>query len=347
MECRMSISPRLSKILALIALPTLIAASAPAAAQTLQAVKNRGVLACGVGPGVAGFSAPTPSGQWSGFDVDFCRALAAALFDDADKVKFVPLSANDRFRALQSGEIDVLSRNSTWTMGREVELGVVFAAVTFYDGQGFMLRRAKRIESALDLEGSKVCAQSGTTTELNVADYFATNGMKYQPVLTASAADTIKAYDAGQCDVMTTDASALHSERLKLAKPEDHVILPDVISKEPLGPAVRQGDTQWFNIVKWTHYAMLNAEELGVSSKTVDEALKSQKPDVKRLLGSDGGYGEKLGLTNDWVVRLVRRVGNYGEVYDRNVGVKTALGIPRGINQLWTAGGIQYAPPIR
>lgn len=343
----MSISPRLIKTLAWLALPAVAVVSMPAASQTLQAVKNRGALVCGVGPGVVGFSAPSASSQWGGFDVDFCRALAAAIFDDADKVKFVPLSAADRFRVLKAGEIDVLSRNSTWTMEREVELGLTFAAVTFYDGQGFMLRRAKKIESALDLDGSKVCVQSGTTTELNLADYFAANGMKYQPVLTASAEDTVKAYDAGQCDVMTTDASALHSERLKLAKPGDHVILPDVISKEPLGPAIRQGDAQWFNIVKWTHYAMLNAEELGVSSKTIDEALKSQKPDVKRLVGTEGNYGGLMGLTRDWAVRIIRRVGNYGEVYDRHVGTKTPLGIPRGINQLWTAGGIQYAPPIR
>jgi general L-amino acid transport system substrate-binding protein len=348
LEFSMSISIRPSMLLAMLALSVSAGIVAePAEAQTLAAVKSRGALVCGVGPGVVGFSAPSPSGQWSGFDVDFCRALAAAIFDDADKVKFVPLSAADRFRALQAGEIDVLSRNSTWTLGREVEFGVTFAAVTFYDGQGFMVRRARRIETALDLDGSKVCAQSGTTTALNLADYFSANGMKYEPVLTASAEETVKAYDGGQCDTMTTDASALHSERLKLARPDDHVILPDVISKEPLGPVVRQGDTQWSNIVKWTHYAMLDAEELGVSSQTLDAALASLKPDVRRLVGSEGGYGERMGLTNDWVVRIVRRVGNYAEVYERNVGVKTRLGIPRGINHLWTAGGIQYAPPIR
>jgi len=344
----MPFSLDLSKLLAVLTVPALAAmTAAPVAAQTLAAVKNRGTLVCGVGPGVVGFSAPSSSGRWSGFDVDFCRAVAAAIFDDADKVTFVPLSAGDRFRALQAGEIDVLSRNSTWTMGREVELGLTFAAVTFYDGQGFMVRRARKVETALELGGSRVCAQSGTTTALNLADYFAASGMAYEAVLTASADETAKAYDAGQCDTMTSDASALHSERLKLAKPDDHVILPDVISKEPLGPVVRQGDAQWFNIVKWTHYAMLNAEELGVSSKTIDDALKSQKPDVRRLVGIEGGFGEKMGLTNDWVVRVIRRVGNYAEVYERNVGVKTRLGIPRGINQLWTAGGIQYAPPIR
>ncbi|WP_436200584.1 amino acid ABC transporter substrate-binding protein [Astrobacterium formosum] len=344
----MSISVRLSKLVPILAMGAIIAFTCGAAtAQTLATVKSRGTLTCGVGPGVVGFSAPSPSGRWTGFDVDFCRALAAAIFDDADKVTFVPLSAADRFRALQAGEIDILSRNSTWTMGREVELGLTFPVVTFYDGQGFMVQRARKLETALDLGGSKVCAQSGTTTALNVADYFNANGMKYEPVLTASADETVRAYDGGQCDTMTTDASALHSERLKLARPDDHVILPDIISKEPLGPAIRQGDAQWFNIVKWTHFAMLDAEELGVSSKTVDEALASQKPDVRRLMGRDGGYGEKMGLTNDWAVRIIRRVGNYAEVYERNVGTKTRLGIPRGINQLWTAGGIQYAPPIR
>jgi general L-amino acid transport system substrate-binding protein len=348
LEFSMSISIRPLMLLSMLALSVSAGIAAePAEAQTLAAVKSRGALVCGVGPGVVGFSAPSSSGQWSGFDVDFCRALAAAIFDDADKVKFVPLSAADRFRALQAGEIDVLSRNSTWTLGREVEFGVTFAAVTFYDGQGFMVRRARKVETALDLDGSKVCAQSGTTTALNLADYFSANGMKYEPVLTASAEETVKAYDGGRCDTMTTDASALHSERLKLARPDDHVILPDVISKEPLGPVVRQGDTQWFNVVKWAHYAMLDAEELGVSSQTLDAALASQKPDVRRLVGADGGYGAKMGLTNDWVVRIVRRVGNYAEVYERNVGVKTRLGIPRGINHLWTAGGIQYAPPIR
>jgi general L-amino acid transport system substrate-binding protein len=344
----MSISLPASKFIPAFAIGAAIAFTCAAAtAQTLAAVKSRGMLVCGVGPGVVGFSAPSPSSQWTGFDVDFCRALASAIFDDADKVKFVPLSAADRFRALQAGEIDILSRNSTWTMGREVELGLTFPVATFYDGQGFMVRRSRKIETALDLGGSKVCAQSGTTTALNVADYFDANGMKYEPVLAASAEEATKAYDGGLCDTMTTDASALHSERLKLARPDDHVILPDIISKEPLGPAIRQGDAQWFNIVKWTHFAMLDAEELGVSSKTVDAALASQKPDVRRLTGRDGGYGEKLGLTNDWAVRIVRRVGNYAEVYERNVGTKTRLGIPRGINQLWTAGGIQYAPPIR
>jgi general L-amino acid transport system substrate-binding protein len=345
MESRRQIG--LARSLALVLGMSLAAASGSASSQTLKTVKDRGMLACGVSQGIAGFSAPSASGAWSGFDVDFCRALAAAIFDDANKVKYVPLNANERFRALQSGDIDVLSRNSTWTMSRETELGLAFAVVTYYDGQGFMVRRARNVNSALELDGSKVCAQAGTTTELNLADYFKANGMKYELVSSAFADDLVKAFESGRCDVFTSDASQLHAERLKLSKPADHVILPDVISKEPLGPVVRQGDPQWLNIVKWTHFAMVNAEELGVDSKTIEDALKSAKPDVKRLVGSEGNYGEQVGLTKDWVVRIVRLVGNYGEVYDRNVGARTSLGIARGMNQLWTAGGIMYAPPIR
>ena len=317
-----------------------------AVSQTLKTVKERGTLICGVSPGVLGFSAPSQQG-WSGFDVDFCRAVAAAIFDDPGKVKYVPLSAADRFRALQAGEIDILSRNSTWTMSREASLGLIFAAVTYYDGQGFLIRRARNVNSSLELGNSKVCAQTGTTTELNLADYFAANDMKYELVAAASADEAVRAYDSNRCDVLTTDASALHSERLKMSKPDDHVILTDMISKEPLGPAIRQNDPQWLNIVKWTHFAMVNAEELGVSQKTIDAALKTSKPEVRRLVGTDGNFGEQIGLTKDWVVRIVRHVGNYAETYDRNVGVKTPLGIPRGLNQNWLAGGILYAPPIR
>jgi general L-amino acid transport system substrate-binding protein len=339
--------PRITRPIALWLGLTLVAiANDPAAAQTLKAIKDRGSLVCGVSQGIAGFSAPSANNEWTGFDVDFCRALAAAIFNDGSKVRYVPLSAGDRFRALQSGDIDILSRNSTWTISREVELGLVFAAVTYYDGQSFMVRRARNLTSALDLDGSKVCVQAGTTTALNLADFFTANGMKYEPVSTATAEEMAKLYDSGRCDVMTSDASQLHADRLKLARTDDHVILPDIISKEPLGPAVRAGDQQWFNIVKWVHFAMVNAEELGVGTKTIDEALKSSKPEVKRLIGTEGNYGEPLGLTKDWVVRIVRQVGNYGEVYDRNLGVNTPLGIPRGINQLWMAGGIVYAPPI-
>jgi general L-amino acid transport system substrate-binding protein len=318
-----------------------------AVAQTLKAIRDRGAVACGVSPGVIGFSIQSDKGEWIGIDVDFCRALAAAIFNDATKVKFSPLSADSRFRALQSKEIDVLSRNSTWTMSRETELNLIFAGVTFYDGQGLMVRHARNVTTALELSGSRVCVQTGTTTELNLQDYFRANGMTYQAIPASSAEEARKAYESGGCDVLTTDASALHGERLKTSNPNDHDILPEIISKEPLGPVVRQDDIQWFNIVKWTHFAMLNAEELGVGSQTINEALTSAKPDVRRLVGNEGNFGEQIGLTKDWVVRMVRLVGNYAEVYDRNIGMKSKLAIPRGINQLWTNGGILYAPPIR
>jgi len=318
-----------------------------AGAQTLKAVKDRGAVACGVSQGVIGFSAQSEDKSWTGIDADFCRALAAAIFDDPGRVEFTPLSADDRFQALQSKKIDVLSRNSTWTMGRETELGLLFAGVNFYDGQGFLVRRARNVNSSLELAGSKVCVQSGTTTELNLRDYFTANGMRYEAVAVGTADEVLAAYVEGRCDVLTADTSALHGMRLNTAQPSDHDILPEIISKEPLGPAVRQDDVQWFNIVKWTNFAMLHAEELGVSSETVDATLNSTNPELKRLVGLDGNFGEQLGLTRDWAVRIIRRVGNYAEVYERNIGVKSKLGIPRGINQLWTSGGILYAPPIR
>ena len=317
------------------------------AAQTLDAIKQRGTLLCGVSQGVLGFSSRSERGEWGGLDVDFCRALAAAIFDDAGKVQFEPLSANDRFAALKSKKIDVLSRNSTWTMSREAELGLAFAGVTFYDGQGLMVRRARNVSTALELDGSKVCVQADTTTELNLRDFFGANGMKYEPITAATLDDARKAYEDGRCDVLTADTSALHGERLKISQAEDHDILPEILSKEPLGPVVRQDDFRWFNIVKWTNFAMLDAEELGVSSETLDAALQSANPEVKRLMGSEGNFGEEIGLTRDWAVRIIRGIGNYAEVYDRNVGVQSKLGIPRGINQLWTKGGILYGPPIR
>jgi general L-amino acid transport system substrate-binding protein len=329
-----------------LALATVLLGAGVAEAQTLDKVKQRGSLVCGVSEGIAGFSAPNGA-KWTGFDVDLCRALAAAVLGDAEKVRYVPLNANDRFGALQSGAIDVLSRNSTWTMSRETELKLAFPAVTYYDGQGFMIRRTRAANSALELDNTKVCVQSGTTTELNLVDFFRTNHMKLETVALPNAKDVVSAYDAGRCDVFTSDVSQLHAERLSLAKPDDHVILPDVISKEPLGPAVRQGDDQWANIVKWTVFAMINAEELGVASATLDQALSSAKPEVKRLVGTEGNFGEQMGLTRDWAVRVVRAVGNYGEVFERNVGSDTRLGIPRGLNHLWTTGGILYAPPIR
>jgi len=318
-----------------------------ARAQVLKAVEDRGVLNCGVSEGLYGFSARDRNGNWSGFDVDLCRAIAAAIFHDAGKVKYIPLDANRRFKVLQSGDIDVLSRNTTWTMSREIDLGLSFATTNYYDGQGFLIRRAMDKETALDLDGAKVCVQSGTTTELNLADYFRINKMKYEVTISPTLEKAITGYDSGLCNVLTADISALFGIRLLLSKPDDHVILPDVISKEPLGPAVRQGDMQWFNIVKWVCFAMVNAEELGVTSKNVDEALKSERPDIKRLVGTEGDYGERMGLSKDWAAHVVRLVGNYGEVFERNIGIGSALGIPRGMNQLWSKGGILYAPPIR
>jgi general L-amino acid transport system substrate-binding protein len=315
--------------------------------RTLKRTIRRGEVLCGVNAGLPGFSIPDDKGNWSGFDVDFCRAVAAAIFDDPKKAKFIPLDASERFKELQSRKVDILSRNSTWSMSRETSYDLYFPAVAYYDGEGFMVPRARNIDSALDLNGSKVCVQSETTTQLNLADYFRANNMKYQEMKYGKLDDVIKAYNAGQCDVLTADVSQLYALRLNLGKPGDHIILPDVISKEPLAPVVRERDDDWMLIVKWTLYAMINAEELGITSKNIDEALKSKKPDVMRLVGTDGSYGEDLGLTKDWAARIIRHVGNYGEVYDRNVGSGSKLGIPRGLNQLWSAGGIQYAPPIR
>ena len=315
--------------------------------QTLKRTVRRGELLCGVSTGLPGFSMPDDKGNWSGFDVDVCRAIAAAIFNDPGKVRFVPLDANERFTELQKRKVDVLSRNSTWSMSRETNYALNFAAVSYYDGQGFMLRRSRNIDSGLELDGSKVCVQEGTTTQLNLADYFRANNIKYQEIKFAKLDDLVKAYESGNCEVFTSDVSQLYSQRIKLAKPDDHVILADVISKEPLAPVVRQKDDDWLLIVKWTVYAMLNAEELGVTSKNIDEAMKSTKPEVMRLVGTEGAYGEELGLSKDWAARIVRHVGNYGEVYERNLGAASKLGIPRGMNQLWSAGGIQYAPPIR
>jgi general L-amino acid transport system substrate-binding protein len=319
---------------------------ATASAQTLKAVKDRGSLVCGVSQGLPGFSNPDDKGNWTGFDVDFCRAIAAAVLNDGTKVKFTPLSAKDRFEPLKTGDIDLLSRNTTWTLSRDVSYGN-FAGVTYYDGQGFMVRKALKVNSALELNGASVCAQTGTTNELNLADYFRANNMKYEVIALGTGDETVKAYEAGRCDAFTTDISQLFAEKLKLANANDHVILPEVISKEPLGPLVRHGDDQWFDVVKWTHYAMINAEELGVSSKNVDEALKSNLPEIRRLLGVEGNFGEQLGLSKDWVVRILKQSGNYAEVFDRNLGPGSRLGISRGVNRLWTKGGIQYAPPVR
>jgi general L-amino acid transport system substrate-binding protein len=331
----------------LVCAATLGLAASPANSQTLATVKARGVLNCGSNPGLAGFGLPDAQGNWTGFDVDFCRAVAAAIFDDPKKVKFAPLTAKDRFTALQSGEVDVLARNTTWTSSRDTALGLNFTGVTYYDGQGFMVRKALGVKSALELSGASVCVGQGTTTELNLADYFRANKLQLKTATFATNDETVKAYEAGRCDVFTTDSSGLYGERLRFAKPDDHVVLPEIISKEPLGPSVRHGDDQWFDIVKWVHFAMLNAEEAGVASKGIDAALKSENPDVKKLVGTEGNYGEQFGLTKDWAVRIVRHVGNYGEVFERNVGQGSPLKIARGLNALWTKGGLQYAPPIR
>jgi general L-amino acid transport system substrate-binding protein len=322
-------------------------AAGGAQAAKLDQIKSKGFVTCGVSQGLPGFSTPDDKGNWTGLDVDLCRAVAAAIFNDATKVKFTPLSAKDRFTALQSGDIDVLSRNTTWTMSRDTQLGLNFAGVNYYDGQGFMIRKDKKVNSALELSGASVCTQTGTTTEQNLADYFRANNMTYEVIAFATNDEVVKAYDAGRCDALTTDRSGLAGERLKLTNPDDHVVLPEVISKEPLGPVVAHGDDQWLDVVKWTLFAQINAEELGVNSKNVDEQMKSANPEVKRLLGTEGNFGEMLGLNKDWVVQIVKLVGNYGEAYDRNVGPGTPLKLERGTNALWNKGGLQYAPPIR
>jgi general L-amino acid transport system substrate-binding protein len=336
---------RVSLVVTLAAAAALTAQTA--SAQTLKTVKDRGQLSCGVSQGLPGFSTPDDKGNWTGLDVDICRAIAAAIFNDATKIKFVPLSAKDRFTALQSGEIDVLSRNTTWTLSRDTSLGANFTGVTYYDGQGFLVKKSLKVNSALELNSASVCVQTGTTTEQNLADYFKGNNMKYEVIAFASADETVKAYESGRCDVFTSDVSQLYAERLKLSNAADHVVLPEVISKEPLGPMVRHGDDQWFDIVKWTLYAMVGAEELGMTQKNVDEIAKSDKPEIKRAVGTDGNLGEQLGLTKDWLVRIVKATGNYGESFERNVGSGSKLGIARGLNNLWNKGGIQYAPPIR
>lgn len=315
--------------------------------KTLKRTLRRDAVLCGVNTGLPGFSNSDEKGNWSGFDVDFCRAVAAAIFDDPTKVKFVPLDANERFKELQSRKVDILARNTTWSMSRETNYDLYFPAVAYYDGEGFMVRASRKANSVLDLGNTKICVQDGTTTRLNLADYFKANNLTYEEIKFGKLEDMLKAYDEGQCDVATSDVAQLYALRLRLSKPSESVILPDVISKEPLAPVVRQRDDDWMMIVKWTLYAMINAEELGVTSKNIDEAMKSKKPDVMRLVGTEGEYGEDLGLTKDWAARIIRHVGNYGEVYDRNVGADSKLKIPRGLNQLWNAGGIMYAPPLR
>jgi len=316
-------------------------------AQTLKTVRDRGFLSCGVSQALPGFSSADDRGNWAGLGVDVCRAIAAAVLNDPTKVLFVPLSAKERFTALQSGEIDLLSQNSNWSLTRDASLGLNDAGVTFYDGQGFMVRKTSKIHSPLEFYTASICVQTGTTNERNVADYFTANDLRYEIVAFATADEALEAYGKGRCDTYTSDVSQLYSDRLKLADPGEHVVLQKIISKEPLGPAVRRDDDQWHDIVKWTLFAMLDAEELGVTQKNIDRIVESDQPELKRVFGSDANLGQHLGLTRDWVVRIVKAVGNYGEAFDRNLGAYSELGIARGLNRLWIHGGLQYAPPIR
>ncbi|MCB1800877.1 MAG: amino acid ABC transporter substrate-binding protein [Gammaproteobacteria bacterium] len=326
----------------------LVFTAAAHAGPTLDAVKKNGHVQCGVSTGLPGFSVADDSGKFTGIDVDMCRAVAAAIFGDAEKVKYNPLTAKERFTALQSGEIDMLPRNTTWTLTRDTSLGLNFTGVNYYDGQGFLVNKNLGLSSAKELDGASFCIQAGTTTELNLADYFRSNKMSYTPITFDTSPQTVKAFEAGRCDALTSDQSQLYALRITLQNPDQAVVLPDVISKEPLGPVVRQGDDEWFNIVKWMLFAMINAEELGVTSQNVDEMkANSTDPNVRRLLGLEGVKGEWMGLPDDWAYNIIKLVGNYGEVFERNVGGGSPLNISRGLNALWNKGGIQYAPPIR
>jgi general L-amino acid transport system substrate-binding protein len=331
--------------LAAIAAVSFMATSAQAA--TLDDIKARGHLQCGVTEGTTGFSAPDANNNWSGIEVEFCRGIAAAIFNNADSARYTPLSSQERFTALSAGEVDLLSRTTTWTMSRDTQLGIMFAGTIYYDGQGFIVRKSDGIASAMDLSGAALCIESGTTTELNAADYFQANSLEYNPVVFVGQDEAWKAYEDGRCDVMTTDASALASNRTILQVPDDHVILPEIISKEPLGPVVRQGDDVWFNLVRWTLFAMLEAEELGVTSTNVDEMLGSDNPSIKRLLGVEGDFGTPLGLDKDWAYRIIKLVGNYSEIFEKTIGPSTPIALARGQNALWKDGGLQYSPPIR
>ena len=336
-----------SRIAAMAAALLVLAGGSAYAGKTLDAVKAKGFVQCGVSQGFPGFSNPDTAGNWAGIDVDICRAVAATVFGDATKVKYTPLSAKERFTALQSGEIDVLSRNTTWTLSRDTSTGLDFTGVTYYDGQGFMVKKSLGVKSAKELNGATVCVGAGTTTELNLQDYFKANNMTYTPVVFEKADEVVAAYDSGRCDVFTDDQSGLFGQRIKLKNPDDHLVLPEVISKEPLGPMVRKGDQEWGDIVRWALFGMVDAEELGVTSANVDQLkATTTNPELKRILG-EGDFGKALGVDNDWLVHIVKQVGNYGEVFERNLGPNTPFKIARGLNALWNKGGIQYAPPIR
>ena len=340
---------RLSILLAGIAALGLLATQEARAGATLNNIKQKGFVQCGVNvSGLPGFAEVDANNNWKGMDIDLCRAVAAALFGDATKVKYTPLNAKERFTALQSGEIDVLSRNTTWSSSRDSALGLNFAGVNYYDGQGFMAKKELGVNSAKELDGASVCVQAGTTTELNLADFFRANNLKYTPVVFENNDEVNKAYEAGRCDVLTTDQSGLYATRVKLANPDDHVILPEVISKEPLGPAVRQGDQRWAHVVRWAVHALVEAEELGLTAENVDKTVaESQNPDVQRFLGVIEEKGPELKLPKDFAVQIIKQVGNYGESFDRNVGPNTPLKIQRGQNALWKDGGLMYNPPFR
>ncbi|WP_413113563.1 amino acid ABC transporter substrate-binding protein [Thaumasiovibrio sp. DFM-14] len=334
-------------LLASVLMMSASATASTSAGSTLKKVKDAGVLKCGVSTGLPGFSNTDSKGNWKGIDVEYCRAVAAAVLSDASKVQFVPLTAKERFTALQSGEIDILSRNTTWTMQRDNALGINFVGVNYYDGQGFMVSKDLGIASAKELDGASVCIQSGTTTELNLADYFRVHGMEFKPVVFDTSDQTVKGFEAGRCDVLTSDQSQLYSLRIKLSDPTSAVVLPEVISKEPLGPVVAQGDDQWFNIAKWTLNVMVNAEEYGVGQANVDSMKTSTDPNVLRLLGIDGPKGQGVELADDWSYQVIKQVGNYSDSFERTVGTGSPLKIARGLNALWINGGIMYAPPVR
>jgi general L-amino acid transport system substrate-binding protein len=333
-------------ILGLGTLALAIFSATPVHAQaTANAVVKKGFVQCGVNTGLAGFSQPDSQGEWRGIDIDLCRAVAAALFGDARKVRYTPLNAQQRFTALQSGEIDVLSRNTSWTIARDAGLGLNFVGINYYDGQGFMVTKKRNVKNAAQLNGATVCVQPGTTTELNLADYFRSKKMKFKPVVIEKLEEVLNAYFAGRCDVYTTDVSGLIAARAsRAANAADHVILPEVISKEPLGPAVRHGDDHWFDLVKWSLFAMIDAEELGLTSKTIDQQEKSANPVVQRFAGASGEFGKMLGIDKRWAYKIIKQVGNYGESFERNL---TPLGVSRGVNKLWNQGGLMYAPPLR
>ena len=326
---------------------TLALASTMSSADTLENTIKSGKLNCGLNTGLPGFASPDSSGVWSGIDVDVCKSVAAAVLGDAKKVKYSHLNAKERFTALQSGEIDVLARNTTWTASRDTTLGINFTGVNYYDGQGFLVSKKLGVKSAKELNGATFCIQAGTTPELNLTDYFKANKLEYTPITYDTSAQTIEGFEQGRCDALTSDASQLYALKTQLKDPSSAIVLPEIISKEPLGAAVRQGDDKWFNIVKWSYIAMLNAEELGVNSKNVDEMLKSPNPDIQRLLGVTGDIGQGLGLDAKWAYNIIKQVGNYGESFDRNVGKDSPLGIERGLNALWKDGGLQYGAPIR